>query len=82
MNDTIFITNSDVNRRESVSAAELNGPAEQANVLLPLEVHEGEPDHTTWLDHVMDDPVLPDDRNEAPTMYGFSKICLPNIRID
>jgi len=48
-------------------------PAEQANVL-PNEVDEVEPDPTAWLDHIMDDPVLADDRNKTPNMYDFSKI--------
>ena len=49
-------------------------PAEQADVLLPLEVDELESDSTAWLDHLVEDPVLADDRNEAPNMYGISKI--------
>ena len=48
--------------QESIESSQ----AEQADVL-PLEV---EPDPTTWLDHIMDDPVLADDRNEGPNMYG------------
>jgi len=65
-NDTIYFTNSGVNRRETASAAEVNSHAEPANILPP----EVEPDPTAWLEH-LDDPVLVDDRNEGPIMYGF-----------
>ena len=55
---------------------------DQSAELLPAEIDEVEPDPTAWLDHVMDDPVLADDRNEGPNMYKFSKICLINIKIE
>jgi len=77
---TICFTKSDINRRESASAAEVNSQAEQGNVL-PLEVDEMEPDPTAWLDH-LDDPVLADVPNETPDMYEFLNICLPTSRID
>ena len=35
---------------------------------LPVEIDEVEPDPTAWLDHLLDDPVLADDRNETPNM--------------